>query len=111
MGGADDDTITAPTGGKIILGDNGQANFAGPDRNVFSTDPDIGGIDLIVGGADGVGNILIGGAQGDRISGGSGDDVIMGDLNDSWFLSALAGTPLSCAVVHDRFLNCCCSGG
>jgi Ca2+-binding RTX toxin-like protein len=79
MGGADDDTITAPTGGKIILGDNGQANFAGPDRNVFSIAEEVGGVDLIVGGADGVGNILIGGAEGDHIYGGSGDDVILGD--------------------------------
>ncbi|MGA7984423.1 MAG: calcium-binding protein [Burkholderiales bacterium] len=79
MGGADGDFINAPLGGKIILGDNGVADLAGPDRNVYSTDPDIGGADTIVGGADGVGNIIIGGAMGDLISGGSGDDVIVGD--------------------------------
>ncbi|HUJ86770.1 MAG TPA: hypothetical protein VLX30_07975 [Burkholderiales bacterium] len=79
MGGADGDIINAPLGGKIILGDNGVADLAGPDRDVYSTDPDIGGVDYITGGADGVGNIIIGGAEGDQISGGSGDDVILGD--------------------------------
>ncbi|MGH8689042.1 MAG: calcium-binding protein, partial [Burkholderiales bacterium] len=79
MGGADGDIINAPLGGKIILGDNGVADLAGPDRDVYSTDPDIGGVDIITGGADGVGNIIIGGAMGDQISGGSGDDVILGD--------------------------------
>jgi len=79
MGGAGDDLITAPLGGKIILGDNGVADLAGGDRNVYSTDPSIGGVDTITGGADGVGNIIIGGAMGDFISGGSGDDVILGD--------------------------------
>src|SRR5690606_11714860 len=79
MGGAMGDFIHAPTGGKIILGDNGQANLAGPDRDVFSIAEDIGGVDYIVGGADGVGNIIIGGAYGDEITAGTGDDVILGD--------------------------------
>jgi Ca2+-binding RTX toxin-like protein len=79
MGGAEGDQIYAPLGGKIILGDNGQANLAGPDRDVFSTDPAIGGSDVIVGGADGVGNIILGGAQDDDIAAGTGDDVVLGD--------------------------------
>src|SRR5207237_1001168 len=79
IGGADDDAIDAPTGGKIILGDSGRVNLVGDDRDVFSIDEGVGGIDHIIGGADGVGNIILGGAAGDTISGGSGDDVILGD--------------------------------
>src|SRR5437762_1678592 len=79
LGGADDDSINAPTGGKIILGDSGRVNLSGDDRDVFSIDEAVGGIDQITGGADGVGNIILGGAAGDIISGGSGDDVIFGD--------------------------------
>src|SRR5258706_2243257 len=76
LGGADDDTISAPTGGKIILGDSGQANLAGGNRDVFSIDEGIGGIDHITGGADGVGNIILGGAAADIISGGYGGDPV-----------------------------------
>ena len=79
MGGAEGDVLVAPEGGKIILGDNGVANFAGPNRDVFSIDPATGGEDLITGGAGAEGNIIIGGAEGDTISGGQGDDVILGD--------------------------------
>src|SRR5205814_2619748 len=79
LGDVNDDKISAPTGGKIILGDSGRVNLSGDDRDVFSIDEGVGGIDHIIGGADGAGNIILGGAAGDTISGGSGDDVILGD--------------------------------
>src|SRR5882724_763272 len=79
FGGAAGDTITASQGGKIIFGDGGEANLFGATNDVFSTDTGVGGSDHIIGGADGVGNIMIGGAGDDLLSGGSGNDVILGD--------------------------------
>ncbi|MEZ0277251.1 MAG: beta strand repeat-containing protein, partial [Roseimicrobium sp.] len=85
MGGAKSDTINAPLGGKVILGDSGVANFLADPRlvgdvgDIYSTDYDLGDVDTITGGADGMGNIIIGGAGADIINGGTGDDIILGD--------------------------------
>ncbi len=80
LGGAAGDVITAALGGNIILGDAGEANLNNADSNdVFTTSPAIGGIDIITGGANAIGNIIIGGAFGDIITGGLGNDVILGD--------------------------------
>jgi Ca2+-binding RTX toxin-like protein len=79
MGGALGDTITAELGGKIIVGDNGVALLAGLTRDVYSSDFDKGGVDHIIGGGDGLGNVIIGGTAGDDIRAGSGADVILGD--------------------------------
>ena len=80
LGGAAGDVITAALGGNIILGDAGEANLNNADSNdVFTTSPAIGGIDIVAGGANAIGNIIIGGAFGDIITGGLGNDVILGD--------------------------------
>ena len=79
LGGAGADTISAPGGTNVILGDNGvvqQGGLAG-GYDVFTTEPAIGGIDLITGGTGN--NIILGGAFGDVITGGPGNDVILGD--------------------------------
>jgi len=79
LGGAEGDIITAELGDNIILGDNGDVNQNNTDSNdVFTTQPDLGGVDIITGGGNGS-NIIIGGAAGDIITGGTGDDVILGD--------------------------------
>ena len=78
LGGAGNDHITAPVGNNIILGDNGVVNLNNATSNdVFTTEPETGGIDIIIGG-DGA-NIILGGAAGDKITGGTGNDVILGD--------------------------------
>ncbi|MCX8496273.1 MAG: hypothetical protein ORN51_08840, partial [Akkermansiaceae bacterium] len=63
FGGAGDDQISdvSNVGGSIILGDNGELDFAGGD--VYTIDPLLGGADTITGGQGN--NIIIGGAQGD----------------------------------------------
>jgi Ca2+-binding RTX toxin-like protein len=80
LGGAGADVITAPGGTNVILGDNGvveQGGATGTAFDVYTREPDVGGIDTIVGGTGN--NIILGGAFGDSITGGGGDDVILGD--------------------------------
>jgi len=80
LGGADNDTIVTTDGGKIILGDSGVVNLVdvwGEGTDVYTVDPDVGGSDTIV--ADAGESILLGGAKGDTITGGSDRDVILGD--------------------------------
>jgi Ca2+-binding RTX toxin-like protein len=77
LGGLGGDFIDAAEGTNVILGDNGVANF-GHDGSwdIFSTDPDLGGDDVIEGGAD---NIIIGGAGADTITLGGGTNTVLGD--------------------------------
>jgi Ca2+-binding RTX toxin-like protein len=78
LGGVGGDLISAPFGTNIILGDNGRVTLeAGEPVQVVTTDPLIGGDDVIEGG--GGNNILIGGAGTDTITGGAGSDVVVGD--------------------------------
>jgi Ca2+-binding RTX toxin-like protein len=74
LGGTFADVIAAPGGTNIILGDNGEVTVGG---DVFTTEPAIGGADVITGGAGA--NIILGGALGDQITGGAGFDVVLGD--------------------------------
>jgi Ca2+-binding RTX toxin-like protein len=77
LGGVAGDIIKAPGGDNIILGDNGQVNLNGSANDVFTTEPELGGADVITGGSGD--NIILGGARGDEILGGIGNDVILGD--------------------------------
>ncbi len=52
-------------------------NLNSATNDVFTTEPSIGGVDIITGG-DGD-NILLGGALGDIITGGIGNDIVLGD--------------------------------
>ncbi|GAP96045.1 DUF4347 domain-containing protein [Leptolyngbya sp. NIES-2104] len=90
FGGTGDDTIevSPEATDNILFGDNGV--FVGADgseqaNDIYSTDPENGGVDTITGG---LGNdIIIGGSGGtdragiggDRIFGNEGDDLVMGD--------------------------------
>ncbi|MCP3982596.1 MAG: calcium-binding protein [bacterium] len=78
LGGVGGDRISAPFGTNIILGDNGTVNLNNQDSNdIFTTDPELGGDDIISGGVGD--NIILGGAGSDLISGGSGVDIALGD--------------------------------
>jgi Ca2+-binding RTX toxin-like protein len=74
LGGAFADVLAAPAGTTIMLGDNGEVVVGG---DVVTTEPAIGGADLITGGVGA--SILLGGALGDLITGGAGFDVVLGD--------------------------------
>jgi Ca2+-binding RTX toxin-like protein len=78
IGGLWADTLSAPAGINVMLGDNGRVTLTnGLVTRVETTDPRLGGDDLITGG--GGDNILIGGYGADIITGGSGNDVLAGD--------------------------------
>ncbi len=91
LGGSGNDTITAGNGADILLGDNGVvvgADGTSQANDIFSTDPNFGGTDSIVGGAGN--DTILGGSggtdqsgpglnDGDTLVGGAGDDIILGD--------------------------------
>jgi len=73
IGGAAGDTITSGAGDDNVIGDAGEILPA----SVLSTDPAVGGDDVIdAGGGD---DDVIGGAGADDVEGGAGDDRILGD--------------------------------
>lgn len=81
IGSLGDDVLNAGSGEDFILGDLGDLTFRN-DADVASlsyTTLDAGGDDLIEASGSGD-NILIGQAGADTISGGSDDDLIIGDL-------------------------------
>jgi Ca2+-binding RTX toxin-like protein len=78
VGGALSDTITGDVGNDVVLGDEGRIEFnAGAMIRVRSEQDTVGGADTIRGneGED----VLVGGAFGDRIDGGSERDLVFGD--------------------------------
>ncbi len=80
LGGLGDDRITTGSGNDQVFGDNGQATFtAGVLTRLETTDTasDTGGLDTIDAG-NGV-NHVFGGLDADRITTGSGNDVVLGD--------------------------------
>ncbi|MGE4044330.1 MAG: hypothetical protein AB7F35_05720 [Acetobacteraceae bacterium] len=93
LGGSGDDVINGGAGNQIILGDNGYVLFdaANLPVEIQSTDSLTGGADQITtaGGAD----IVIGGANGDTINAGHGDNLVFGD--NAWL--TYAGGVLSTA--------------
>jgi Ca2+-binding RTX toxin-like protein len=79
IGGYADDTITVGTGTHTMLGDNGSLTFdeAGVLRLVMTTEPLIGGHDMII--AAGGDTIVLAGLGDDTVTTGSGADVLLGD--------------------------------
>ena len=67
----------------IILGDNGLIDWVGTDDDardidlIATTDPTLGGADVIVTGAGN--DLIIGGTAGDEIFAGAGNDLVFGD--------------------------------
>jgi Ca2+-binding RTX toxin-like protein len=83
FGGSGADHITTGSGADIILGDNGYADFtivagALTPNHVETTDPTVGGDDVISSGAGN--DMVFGGTGDDTIDGGAGDDVLFGDF-------------------------------
>ena len=78
---------SASSSGNIIVGDDGIATFtAGVLTHIETSDPSIGGDDLITTG-DG-NNVIVGGFGADQITVGDGNNIILGD-NGKADLSAL----------------------
>lgn len=79
FGGTTDDQINSGTGDDLVLGDNGIANFTaiGQLTDLTTTDPTIGGVDLIH--TDAGDDVVFGGAAGDEIHAGDDHDLVFGD--------------------------------
>ncbi len=81
LGGAGADSILAgnSVNHNVIFGDNGVIAFdpAGYVKSVVSTDPTIGGDDVVINGNGN--DILIGGEGNDSLTTGSGNNVLIGD--------------------------------
>jgi Ca2+-binding RTX toxin-like protein len=92
IGGFAGDTIDVSSGHNIVLGDDGQIDFARADRGAgLGSDTDASDIDLIEslsttvgGGVDtittlGGNDVILGGRAGDLINAGDGDNLVLGD--------------------------------
>ncbi|MFF9468200.1 MULTISPECIES: hypothetical protein [unclassified Methylobacterium] len=78
LGGFGSDTITAGDGAKTVLGDSGGLDYAaGVLTLTQSLTPALGAADTIKLGSGR--KLILGGAGGDLIDGGSGDAVVLGD--------------------------------
>ena len=85
IGGFGKDDITGGADRDVVIGDNGNATFtdAGVLTYITTSDPTIGGDDIIVTG-DGF-NIVLGGIGADRVTGGADRDVMLGDNGNAAF--------------------------
>jgi Ca2+-binding RTX toxin-like protein len=89
VGGVGADIISASNGRNIVLGDHGRftatvgaatplwGGLALPAGRITTTDPTIGGADVITTGT-GI-DLVLGGAAGDTVAAGDGADVVVGD--------------------------------
>ena len=78
LAGADADTVDAGDGNNWILGDSGEIIWNGDAfGHLLTTDSAIGGADNITSGSGK--DIILGGAKGDVINAGDGDNRIIGD--------------------------------
>ncbi|TFG35815.1 MAG: hypothetical protein E4H45_02320, partial [Nitrospirales bacterium] len=92
IAGYGSDTVTTGSGDDIVHGDNGiiEYDINGIPERIYSTDPYIGGDDII--STDGGSDIIIAGNGDDTVYGGAGDDILIGDgglvtlLNGEWLL-------------------------
>lgn len=87
LGGFGGDLITGGDGRDVVVGDNGNATFntSGVLIDITTSDPTIGGVDIIQVG-NGF-NTVLGGIGGDQITGGNGrdDDIAVGDNGHAFF--------------------------
>ena len=79
IGGAGGDTIQALDGGNVVIGDNGEVDFASPGvlATVTTSDPGFGGDDQITVGQGA--NFILAGVGNDTVETGDGNDVVFGD--------------------------------
>ena len=97
-GGQDGDVIDAGDGDNTVLGDQGVITLAAGVIRAVSEDRSNGGADRITTGSGR--DVIIGGLAGDTIGSGAGDDAILGDLGQiseagasTGFMRALTGEP------------------
>ena len=88
FGGVDADTITTGSGNDTILGDNGKLLYDSSSgtalmSDLISTQPDLGGNDVINAGAGN--NLVFGGYGSDQITSLGGNDYVAGDNAHSVF--------------------------
>ena len=85
IGGFGADQVTGGKDRDVVLGDNGNATFTtvGILTYITTTEPDIGGDDIIKTG-DGD-NFVLGGFGKDQITGGEDRDVVVGDNGNATF--------------------------
>ncbi|WP_431024660.1 hypothetical protein [Halomonas sp. H5] len=85
LGGVLGDLLFGETGEDVLLGDQGRLEWNEQEGNetyrildlITTTNPTLGGRDLIDGGADN--DAMFGGTDSDLLFGGSGDDLMFGD--------------------------------
>ena len=81
IGGVGADTINGGDNPDVILGDNGVVVRNDPDaeddNDIYTTDPGIGGNDILNGRE--AKDILIGGPGEDKLTGEAGQDILVGD--------------------------------
>jgi Ca2+-binding RTX toxin-like protein len=79
IAGVGNDTVTAGAGADVVVGDNGMiiTDAAGAVVEVISTDPLLGGNDVIATG-DGF-DVAIGAAGADSLTSAGGNDILFGD--------------------------------
>jgi len=86
-GGIGGDTIDAAGGNNIIFAENGQADFfaSGVLQSFVTSDPTVGGNDIIITGAGR--DVISGGVGADDITAGDGDNVVFGESGQATFTS------------------------
>ncbi|NMM32680.1 MAG: calcium-binding protein, partial [Phycicoccus sp.] len=96
LGGALGDTITAGHGLNLVFGDHGFIDWVIQDADpsdidrIWSTDPGVGGVDVITTGSGD--DLIIGGGYGDTIFASDGRNVVLGD-NGRFTASIATPTP------------------
>jgi len=93
LGGAGADNMTGGDNADILIGDNGVIDFVINDSNlstvdiIQSTNATVGSADVISGNAGD--DIILGGALGDQIDGGTENNLILGDHGTITFSSGV----------------------
>jgi len=115
FGGAGNDTVTiGGSGANVVVGDNALATLAaGSIRSVTTTDPEIGGNDMVATGSGA--DILFGAGGNDVLSAGAGSNLLFGDnarlrffpdgaLGIELLSSETGGSDILCAGTGDNIL-------
>src|SRR5262249_2697519 len=76
-----DDTVQAGDGDNVVVGDNGRVSlFGGKLLSVVSTDTAIGDVDRVTTGSGN--DVVVGGLAGDTVDAGDGANVVLGDSGE-----------------------------
>ncbi|MGF7206226.1 Ca2+-binding RTX toxin-like protein [Skermanella aerolata] len=98
LAGTGADTVTTGSGADILLGDLGMVSGSGSNVEVIARRLATGGKDALdAGNGD---NIVMGGAGGDTIRTGSGNDLVAGD--GAWLVRGSGGQQVSFQTVEEK---------